>query len=252
MEYLSNQEWITIKTCKCGGPVFKYSDSSKNIKVAKCGYTTKEYDIKKKEMVKSKRQPCSFLKTTAPVNNINIISNISKKVVDDQITNKQITKKPNDVDKLSESLHLLFKYLLLTNKCSTLMTINSIVKSKLLRKINDNYLNEYTKESYTEYYTRIFSRPLVVRTPIIIPRINKQDKINYLINNPLVVIKSHKTINDNYTTDQLDELDDSGSDSDESKSDEEAGSECDSKLENDFLEIVSEVDVEEEYDYESD
>ena len=248
MEYLSNQEWIRLKTCKCGGPVFKYSDSSKNIKVAKCGYITHDYDIKKKEMVKSKRQPCTFLKTTAPQ---------TKTVLNNENTNKQIVidTKPNDVDKLSESLHLLFKYLLLTNKCSTLMTINGIVKSKLLRKINDNYLNECTKESYAEYYFRIFSRPLVVRTPIIIPRLNKQEKINYLINNPLVIIKSDKTINNDSITEQQDELDNSDSDSDESKSNEDSSSECDSKLENDFLEIVSEIDPEEDadgYSYESD
>jgi len=173
---LTKKEFIELDECKCGGPVFKFTNTSKNICVVKCGYITHEYDTKKKEMVKSKRQPCNFYRSTKPE-----IITTSKKVLTDNIENitenmqnMNITQK--ETNKIEKELLLLFNYLLISNKASTLQQINNIVKNKLNRKINTNYSNDPKLETYEEYNKRIFSRPIVERNPIIIIK-KPQDKI---------------------------------------------------------------------------
>ena len=88
---ITQEDYLLIDECICGGPVFKFINSSKNICVVKCGYITHDYDIKKKEMVKAKRQPCNFYATTQTTNNIqSIIQEVNEEV------NKEVNQNEND------------------------------------------------------------------------------------------------------------------------------------------------------------
>lgn len=41
-------DWKELDTCTCGGPVFKYHMSSKNIYIVKCGYSKETLEIDQK------------------------------------------------------------------------------------------------------------------------------------------------------------------------------------------------------------
>jgi len=196
---LTHKEFIEIDECKCGGPVFKFINTSKNISIIKCGYITHEYDTKKKEMIKSKRQPCNYYRSTKPEilnTSQKHLTNVNKNIpcienITENMQNMNINKK--ETNKIEKELLLLFNYLLISKKVSTLQQINNIVKNKLNRKINTNYSNDPKLETYEDYKTRIFSRPIIQRDPVII--IKKKEDINYcssVLKNIQNIIKNTK------------------------------------------------------------
>ena len=46
-EIVTKEKYHSFDQCKCGGPIFKYHDTTKNIFVGKCGYFSKVLDIEK-------------------------------------------------------------------------------------------------------------------------------------------------------------------------------------------------------------
>jgi hypothetical protein len=250
MESISQKEYNEITECKCGGPVFKFINSSTNTLNIKCGYITQEYDIKKKEMVKAKRQPCGWSIST--VNNNNTIQ--------ETITEKISTEK-KDNNGPEEQLLLLFKYLFISKKQSTLMEINNIVKNKLLRKPEYSLINNKIPDinEYEKYRSRVFSRPIIERKPIIIYKNPKKPTSCSVIVDQ--ILKNIKNINTNniitntndFIEDYLDSESDSDKESDSDNSDKEPESDDSDKeeLKNDFI-IDSEPDIPDEIDDESD
>jgi hypothetical protein len=50
---LTKKQFNELYECDCGKPLFKFTDTSRNISYARCSYTKEEYDIKKKAWVTS-------------------------------------------------------------------------------------------------------------------------------------------------------------------------------------------------------
>ena len=48
---IDHETWSYTDTCECGGPVFKYHNTSKNIYSISCGVPKETYDIKSKKWV---------------------------------------------------------------------------------------------------------------------------------------------------------------------------------------------------------
>ena len=61
MVKFSKLDFFELEECKCNKPLFRFHDTSKNTYIAKCAYTTIEYDLKLKSWVTSKKQPCDFI-----------------------------------------------------------------------------------------------------------------------------------------------------------------------------------------------
>jgi hypothetical protein len=226
---ITEEEYLLIDECICGGPVFKFINSSKNISIVKCGYITHEYDIKKKEMVKSKRQPCNFYGTTQTIESIETSENIQ------EVNKVNKVNKVNEVsenDKLRNYLKLLFEYLVVSKKRITLQLINNIVKNKLLRKINTNYINSPNFETFEDYYKRIFSRPIEIRKQVILPVI-KKNTINYLINKDL--IPNIKKLNINKESDFIEDSGDYSDADSESENEEGSQKEYESDTESELI-----------------
>ena len=207
---ISQQEWVDLDECECGGPLFKFHDTSVNIFVVKCGHVkeTLEFETrtKKKLWFISKKQPCGFM----------CISSSEKpdysyfkkqEVVKEIITSESVNKK------LELVLRDLFKYYFLNKRETIIQEINLIVKYKLFRKPRITYylpttellLRESHKESIEDYRVRIFSIPIVDKSKIsnITNLTNKMN--NFGIENK---------VNEELVTDSEAESDDSDNDSD--------------------------------------
>ena len=234
---LSLKEYLDTTECECGGPVLKFMNSSNGSRIIKCGYTTEDYDVKKKQMVKSKHPPCNFIKKSEENDIVPEINNI--------IQTPQLEK-----EDIKSTLKLLFTYLLGSRKRNTLQEINNIVRDKLSRKINRNYLDSDKLESYEEYYSRIFSREIIIKPPIIITK----PKTEYypVIRNKILesIIKSRNntitnTLDSDYSSDYSSDSD-SLSDPD---SDKETESEIvpDNIIENDFIEDFEDLGIGSDY-----
>ena len=173
---ITYDDYIDIDTCECGGPVFKYTNVSKNIYVVKCGHVKEIYETeknvsKKKSWIKSKKQPCKFLcvyhgaRTT-------------------------FYKKPEKVKSccaISENPHIALKNILMASfnflfltgynfdivngqqEHTVLQEINLLVKNKLKRNpriiyyypSTTGFLRESHRESLENYKTRIFSKEII-------------------------------------------------------------------------------------------
>jgi len=201
MVALTLNDYLKTNTCKCGGPVFKYIDSTNGIYVIKCGYLTQEYDIKKKEMILSKRQPCNYLikiKKVEPISD-NIINESSRINMQSPRINPIIIPRIIPIinkDSITRhTLEILFKYLFISKKRNTLQEINNIVKNKLLKEPNFNYYNDPSLETHEEYYDRIFSEE--IKNKVVKNQEKKVSKpkiiVNETINNILKgIIKSNQ------------------------------------------------------------
>jgi hypothetical protein len=93
----------------------------------------------------------------------------------------------------------------------------NMIKQKLLRKPNTNYFNEdNNQESHNEYYSRVFSRTIIERKPIIIVNTQVKSTIFFEYNYfPLNIINRKKNNVQELILDE-DNLQDDYSDSDES------------------------------------
>ena len=164
--FITKEKYDSIEECQCGGPVFKYHDTSKNVFVIKCGYFKKvlevEKETKKRMWVVSKKPACDWVcKYNGPrpvFNEINIT------------LNKYIEKSNLDPHKqLEQKLKLLFRFLYVSNHTSTLDEINVLVKNSLYREPRKTFyyptvgafmrVSHY--EPFDEYEKRIFSKKII-------------------------------------------------------------------------------------------
>jgi hypothetical protein len=137
--------WRHREECECGGPLFKYKDITRNVYVTRCGHIKETYDIKQKVWVKSKKQPCSFVGVYFGEKPAHV-----KK--EKAITAKKL---PNPNHLLHARLNLLFKNYPYDRRNTVLQEIDHIVKFHLQRK------TKMESETMEQYYTRIFSRPII-------------------------------------------------------------------------------------------
>ncbi len=164
--FITKEKYDLIEDCECGGPVFKYHDTTKNVFVAKCGYFSKVMEIDKKTKkitwVDSKKPACDWIckyNGERPVFS-EINSNLNKYI-------EKTTKDPHK--QLEEKLKLLFKFLYVSNHTSTLDEINVLVKNNLYREPRKTFyypsiglsmrVSHY--EPFDEYEKRIFSKKII-------------------------------------------------------------------------------------------
>ena len=168
-KFITKNEFDSIQECKCGGPIFKYHDTTENTMTAKCGYVSKiidfEKETKKKIWVPAKKQPCNFkcrYHGTRPV-----FQEIHNKI------EAVVNKRESDPNKnLEERLRILFKFLIVCRYDHTLHEINIIVKNSLQRETikkfyypNVNYLKFSHYEPFEDYRDRIFSQKIIELQP---------------------------------------------------------------------------------------
>jgi hypothetical protein len=128
--------------------------------VIKCGYVKETLDMKTKTWSKSKKQPCDF---------VNIHKGDSPNYNNLVLPQRERVLPENPHENLRENLESLFKFYKLAKKDITIQEINSLVKFKLNRKTRITYylvtagpvLIESHRESMDDYYSRIFSRPII-------------------------------------------------------------------------------------------
>ena len=248
VQEISLDDYNDYSECECGGPLFKYHDSTRNVFVVKCGYVKETLDMKTKTWSKSKKQPCSF---------VNIHKSDSPDYNNLVLPQRERVLPENPHENLRENLESLFKFYKLAKKDITIQEINSLVKFKLNRKTRIIYylvtagpvLMESHRESMDDYYSRIFSRPIINIPYSITKNIPKNTPITKKKN------KSH-FIETELNSDSGSESEYSEkSDSDYSESDSETDlpTECQiseeilDDLEN--LDLYDEPDEPEEYDY---
>jgi hypothetical protein len=247
---LTHSEFINLVECHCGKPLFKFTDTCKNICYARCNYTKEEYDIKKRVWVPSKKQPCNFLRM---YHGERPVFKEIQKVEEIKPTVREFT--------LERELKELFSFLMVSNRTSTLDEINILVRTKLKRQPLQK------SESYTEYRDRIFSEKIEeIFTQNVKPKRENYKSAGYDYLKSIdhsgfqVTAKKKKRTKKkkqeiDYSYDSLSENSDSesnlnsDSDSDSEYSDEESensNSECNSDLElneeDDFIEDNDQVD----------
>lgn len=160
---ISIEEWIDYEQCDCGGPIFKYHDTTSNVYVVKCGHVKETLDIKTRIWNKSKKQPCNF---------INIYRSDQPKYDNLIIPIREKYPEYDPHKSLFNNLEFLFNFYFLAKKDITIQEINSLVKFKLGRKIRMVYylvtagpiLLESHREPMEDYQKRIFSIPIIDRT----------------------------------------------------------------------------------------
>jgi hypothetical protein len=168
-QFITKDNYDSIDECNCGGPVFKFHNTSKNVFVAHCGLFKRiiEFDKKTKKMilVPSKKPACNW----------EVIYN-GERPVFAEINNK-LTKSVEENNKspdiqLEEKLKLLFKFLRVSNHTSTLDEINNLVRFSLFREPRKSYYFPSTtafmrlshRESFDDYEKRIFSVKIIDRS----------------------------------------------------------------------------------------
>lgn len=165
-EIVTKEKYHSFDQCKCGGPIFKYHDTTKNIFVGKCGYFSKVLDIeketKKKIWIPSKKPACDWICVYhGPRPVFNEINNTLNKFVERNITDPH--------KQLENKLKLLFKFLYLSNHTSTLDEINLLVKNNLYREPRKTFyfpsIGHFMRvshyEPFDEYEKRIFSKKII-------------------------------------------------------------------------------------------
>jgi len=172
VKFITKKQYDSIDECNCGGPVFKYNDTSRNIFVIKCGYFKKIIEInkqtKKKIWIAPKKTDCSWkciYNGERPV-----FQEINKK-----INNFVECKNINVHKQLEEKLKLLFKFLYVSCHSTTLDEINILVENNLLREPRKKFyypsIGPYMRvshiESYEDYEKRIFSKKIIDMSYII-------------------------------------------------------------------------------------
>jgi len=222
---ISQQEWLEIDECECGGPLFKFHDISTNIFVVKCGHVKETLELetrtKKKLWFISKKQPCGFI-CVATSEKPDYSSFKKYESMKEIITSESSNKK------LELTLKDLFKYYFLNKRESIIQEINLIVKYKLFRKSRITYylpttellLRESHKESIEDYQSRIFSKPIIDKSII--------SNITNIITNKMNKVGITNKLNEELVTDSEAESVDSDNNSDNDSNSEQVESENES------------------------
>jgi hypothetical protein len=177
MVIYTKSDFLDLEECHCGKSLFRFHDTSKNIYVVKCAYSNTEYDIKTKKWIIAKKQSCGFVGTyqgDKPV--------LKKKEI---IPIKKVIEVES---KINIKLELLFKFLLVSRCSETLQEINLIVVDILKRNPQKIYyyptttifMKESHRESFEDYYKRIFSKDNSDKIEI---------KIQPILNKPVFFLK---------------------------------------------------------------
>lgn len=161
---ITYDEWLNTETCICDGNILKYHDSSNDCYVLKCGITKDDFDMKKKEYVKNKYQPCNYF--AVHLKNTNNQKKESEENTNNPKKNIEVIKNPNK--DLEENIKRLFNVYFSTKRLGILREINITVRNKLHRKA------QY-EEKVEDFYKRIFSREIIDKS---INQVNKVNKIN--------------------------------------------------------------------------
>jgi len=187
MNFITFEQYNSINECNCGGPVFKYHNTSKNTYHIKCGYFKKILEISKdnhkKTWIAPKKPSCGLNITYNGPRPI--FKEINQKII------KHFEYHQKDIHKkLEDQLKLLFSFLIISKNSATLDEINILVKNNLLREPRKTYylvstgrflkISHY--ESFEEYRDRIFSKKIVnhhnveLIQPIVKPIVNNVNK----------------------------------------------------------------------------
>jgi hypothetical protein len=234
---VTKEYFYECNECFCGKEPFKYHDVSKNIYIRKCKNIPKELDLKTKEWVDSKKQPCGF----------NIAYHAERPVFKE--IQKVINNTFNIKSSLESRLKSLFRFLEVSSHSSTLQEIDIIVQYTLNRpprKIfyfptTTLFMKESHRESYKDYQDRIFSEKIVDRSHELLPKVVKP--VVKKPNKRVVVKKSVKPVvkKDPGSISQFIEVTDSEHSDSDSDSDSEKDRESDSgESENSFPDLESE------------
>jgi len=219
--FLTKDDFFSIEDCNCGKPVFRYHNTSKNMFVMKCGYSEQEYDIKTKKWITSKKQPCKMF--YAYCGERPVFTEI-KKIIDNKINIPETT--------LEERLKLLFSFLYVSNRTSTLSEIDILVITRLKREprkifyfpTTTLFMKESHRESFKEYETRIFSEKIIDRELYLTqPVVKKQQRSKQF---PKQIEKFNNSISNNFII-----VSDDDSDRESSETNDESGDEFDSNRE---------------------
>lgn len=179
VKVITKKAYDAIDECECGGPIFKYQNTSSNVYYIQCGYFNKVLEIdkfsKKKLWIDPKKKSCNWrcvYHGSRPE-----YPEIQKRVVE------FVERIEPDPDKaLERKLNLLFKFLMISKNSSTLDEINILVKNNLFREPRKIYyypsighmrVSHY--ESFEDYYERIFSKKIIDLS--ILQQPNKEIKI---------------------------------------------------------------------------
>jgi hypothetical protein len=277
-KFITKKAYDSIEECECGGPIFKYQDTARNVFVVKCGYFKKVLDIdkitKRKVWVVPKKVACDWICTyhgERPV-----FSEINKKL--SNFVEKNVTKDPHR--QLEEKLKLLFRFLYLSTHSTTLDEINVLVLNNLLREPRKTYyypsIGHFMRishmESFEDYEKRIFSKKIIDQSYLndikLIPkqpkRVTEQVSSfkNHYKNESLPIINTYKYSSQFIIADSDSEKSDESEhgESSDSESEEEEQEDLSDKEISDFEsvfddtnELVDDVDdYEEEPDYQDD
>ena len=276
-EFVTKNVYDSIEECKCGGPVFKYHDTSKNVFIAKCGYFKKIIDIeketKKKIWIVPKKISCDWV----------CVYNASRPVFVEINKKISVFVEKNVIcphKQLEQKLTLLFKFLYVSNHTSTLDEINNFVKNNLLREPRKTFyyptIGQFMRishrEPYEEYEKRIFSKKIIDQSYINYINYKQQQKdlkdlkdlkdikdIKDLKDLKKLKKKKEKKNVDEILLSQFiivdseDELESESDRSDQADSDEDHDEEEESESEESEIEEIEEIDeIEENYDDEVD
>ena len=230
------KDWEQTNTCICGGPVFKYFYTGKNIFIIKCGYVKETFEIESKTIKKkwiwskTKKQPCKFIGA--------FHGEVGKFPEPKQKTNTlKSNENPNDI--LYKQLKSLFLFVLIDPRESKIQEINLLVKNKLHRKSRKIYyyptigpfMMESHKEPLQEYNDRIFSREIIDKS------VN-----NYVQKEPIVELDEEIIETDS-------DLDSSSELEEDDSEDEIEDTETEINIDDDFEEIYDDDETENTGDY---
>jgi hypothetical protein len=175
IKFITKNQYNQINECKCGGPVFKYHDSSKNKFVVKCGYFKKVCEVdkitKERVWITPKKISCDWkciYNAERP-----IFAEINKGL----IKTIEIKNKKNIHEQLEDKLKILFRFLHVSTHSSTIQEIDLLVKNNLFREPRKTFyyptttlfMKESHKESFEDYEKRIFSKKIIDLSYKIIP-----------------------------------------------------------------------------------
>jgi len=178
IKFLTRDDFFNIDECDCGKPVFRYHNTSKNMFMLKCSYVNEEFDLKTKKWVMSKKTPCKLLCAFSGERPVHVEI---KKIIEAKILTKITT--------LEEQLKLLFSFLHISNRSSTLDEINLLVQHKLRRfprkvfyfPTTTAFMKESHRETFKEYESRIFSEKIIDRSyKVVVKPIKPPSNSNFI------------------------------------------------------------------------
>jgi hypothetical protein len=231
MNIITHDEYKSINECKCGGPVFKYHNSSKNTFHINCGYTKKVLEISKtfkKTWIVPKKIDCEW--RCVYYGERPVFNEINEKII------KYVDHSKDLDQKLEHKLKILFSFLIVSKNSATLDEINILVKNNLLREprktfylvSTGRFLKVSHYESFEEYRDRIFSKKIIdfnkpeVIEPIVKPVKLVKKKIKPQEISQFIVVSDDELSEENSDKSDESEVSETESDSDRDESDYES------------------------------